>query len=146
MALAFADDVCMLAESVPQAQQLLDAAQEYYVAASATLCAPKSTFTGNFELQPWSIEIVLPSASEATTDQVDELEAACRLWIRAHAKPTQRGDRSSLYDVRELKGDQRGIKLGGDVLYLSGLGGQHQLARSEHRAAGVRSLLVGTPS
>jgi hypothetical protein len=74
VALAFADDVCMLAESVPQAQQLLDAAQEYYVAASATLCAPKSTFTGNFELQPWSIEIVLPCTDESAVEQVDELE------------------------------------------------------------------------
>jgi hypothetical protein len=108
----------------PSCQAWLDAAQEYYVAASATLCAPKSTFTGNFELQPWSIEIVLPCTDESAVEQVDELEMACRLWIRKHAEPTQRGDRSSpsLYDVRKLSGGQRGIKLQGDILYLNGLG------------------------
>jgi hypothetical protein len=42
VAIAFADDAGLLAEDMEGAQTLMNAAQEYYVAASATLCAPKS--------------------------------------------------------------------------------------------------------
>ena len=41
VAIAFADDVCLIAKSPDEAQILLHHAQYYYVSASATLCAPK---------------------------------------------------------------------------------------------------------
>jgi hypothetical protein len=90
---------------------------------------------------------VLPCTNEAGIGHVDELETACRLWIRAHAKPTQRGDRSSLYDVRKLKGYQRGIKLGGDIMYLNGLGDNISwLGRSIEPPGFDQVLSTGTPA
>ena len=55
VAIAFADDVCLLAEDMEGAQTLMNAAQEYYVSASATLCAPKSIYTSNRRRQPWEM-------------------------------------------------------------------------------------------
>ena len=42
VAIMFADDLALIAENVTDAQVLLDATNEFYTAASATLCTPKS--------------------------------------------------------------------------------------------------------
>ncbi len=57
--IAFADDACLLAENMEGAQTLMNAAQEHYVAASVTLCAPKSIYTSNHQRQPWEIALAL---------------------------------------------------------------------------------------
>jgi hypothetical protein len=63
VAIAFADDVCLVAKSPEEAQTLLHHAQFYYIAASATLCAPKSVWTGTETPPSWQIELSFPALS-----------------------------------------------------------------------------------
>jgi hypothetical protein len=73
VAIAFADDVCLIAKSPDEAQVLLHHAQYYYVSASATLCAPKSVWTGTKTPDPWKIELRLH-------DQATALDSAIKVW------------------------------------------------------------------
>jgi hypothetical protein len=83
VAIAFADDVCLIAKSPEEAQILLHHAQYYYVAASATLCAPKSVWTGTKTPDPWTIELRLHE--QATAQEYQTLESHCRAWRRGRA-------------------------------------------------------------
>ena len=79
VAIAFADDVCLVAESLVKAQRTLDLAQEYYTAASATLCAPKSIYTSNMDRELWRIEIEMSMTGD---DDLEQVQVACRGWLR----------------------------------------------------------------
>jgi hypothetical protein len=69
VAIAFADDVCLVAKSPEEAQTLLHHAQYYYVAASATLCAPKSVWTGTRPPVAWRIELFFPWSEYQVTEE-----------------------------------------------------------------------------
>ena len=83
VAIAFADDVCLVAKSPDEAQILMHHAQYYYVSASATLCAPKSVWTGTKTPDPWKIELRLHD--QATVSDYQSLEGHCRAWRRGRA-------------------------------------------------------------
>ncbi len=83
VAIAFADDVCLIAKTPDEAQILLHHAQYYYVSASATLCAPKSVWTGTKTPDPWKIELRLHD--QATVSDYQSLEGHCRAWRRGRA-------------------------------------------------------------
>ena len=121
MAIAFADDVCLVAKSPEEAQTLLHHAQYYYVAASATLCAPKSVWTGTRPPGAWEIELFFPwSEYQVTEEEVSLLATECRAWHKDRSSTA--GTRAPAHpaDVREVRG--KGVILSRDQLYLEGLG------------------------
>ena len=118
VAIAFADDVCLVAKTPAEAQVLFHHAQYYYTAASATLCAPKSVWTGTHEPEAWQIELSFPST--ATDEEVAVLASQCRAWQRARSSAGGKRTDVPHTDVREVKG--LGVILSRDQLYLEGLG------------------------
>jgi hypothetical protein len=121
VAIAFADDACLVAKSPAEAQILLHHAQYYYVAASATLCAPKSVWTGTKEPEAWQIELHFPFAQSTVEDkEVSLLAAECRAWQRERSSAAGVREEVPHTDVCEMSG--RGVVLSRDQLYLEGLG------------------------
>ena len=118
VAIAFADDVCLIAKTKDEAQILLHHAQYYYVAASATLCAPKSVWTGTQPLAPWQIKLSFPW--EASDEEVSTLAASCRAWQQGRSSAGGQRQLVPHTDVREVQGS--GVILSNDQLYLEGLG------------------------
>ena len=118
VAIAFADDVCLVAKTPAEAQVLFHHAQYYYTAASATLCAPKSVWTGTHKPEAWQIELSFPST--ATDEEVAVLASQCRAWQRARSSAGGKRTDVPHTDVREVKG--LGVILSRDQLYLEGLG------------------------
>jgi hypothetical protein len=118
VAIAFADDVCLIAKSPDEAQILLHHAQYYYVSASATLCAPKSVWTGTKTPDPWKIELRLHD--QATVLDYQSLEGHCRAWRRGRAAALGVKD-----EPRHSHVHQRApgvVTLSSDNLFLTGLG------------------------
>ena len=114
VAILFADDLVLLAETMRDAQVLLSATNEFYTAASATLCAPKSQYTTSYLAPPWSIALSGLGGSGITA-----AEKMCRTWQRDRRLLLKLPDRPHT-DVR-VKGDT--IHLQGDPLFLEHLGG-----------------------
>ena len=75
VAILFADDLALIAENVKDAQILLDATNEFYTAASATLCAPKSLYTASDDINAWSVRL---SGFDAV--HMDAIVMECRRW------------------------------------------------------------------
>ncbi len=75
MAILFADDLALIAEKVEDAQFLLDATNEFYTAASATLCASKSLYTASDGIDAWSVQL---SGFDAV--HTDAFLKECRHW------------------------------------------------------------------
>ena len=118
VAIAFADDVCLLAEDMEGAQTLMNAAQEYYVAASATLCAPKSIYTSNHKQQSWEIVLTLPAGAHDEREKVMDL---CRNWRNQRA--TETGWRQNMPHNAVQAGRTPGtVKIQSDWLFLQQLG------------------------
>ena len=118
VAIAFADDVCLVAKSPDEAQILLHHAQYYYVSASATLCAPKSVWTGTKTPDPWKIELRLHD--QATVSDYQRLEDHCRAWRQGRAAALGVKDK-----LRPSHVHQRApgvVTLSSDNLFLTGLG------------------------
>ena len=113
VAILFADDLVLLAETMKDAQVLLSATNEFYTAASATLCAPKSQYTTSYLAPPWSITLFgLEGSGAAATEHL------CRTWQRDRRLLLQLPARPHT-DVL-VKGDT--ICLQGDPLFLEHLG------------------------
>ncbi len=110
-----------MAKSPDEAQTLLHHAQYYYTAASATLCAPKSVWTGTRTPGAWRIELFFPrSEYQVTEEEVSLLATECRAWQKERS-PTA-GPRAPAHpaDVRAVAG--KAVILSRDQLYLEGLG------------------------
>jgi len=128
VAIAFADDVCLIAKSPEEAQTLLHHAQYYYVAASATLCAPKSVWTGTKAPEPWKIELRLHE--QATAEDYATLENHCRAWatLENHCRAWRRGRaerlgvKGSLRPASVRQHTPGVVALTQDNLFLTGLG------------------------
>ncbi len=120
MAIAFADDVCLVAKSeLPdEAQILLHHAQYYYVSASATLCAPKSVWTGTKTPDPWRIELRLHD--QATVLDYQSLEGHCRAWRQGRAAALGVKDKPRHSHVHQRTPGV--VTLSSDNLFLTGLG------------------------
>jgi hypothetical protein len=119
VAIAFADDVCLLAENMAGAQVLMNAAQEYYVAASATLCAPKSIYTSNHKREPWEIVLRLPGGAANLKDKLVE---ACWQWRQRRALEV--GWRQEM-PLSAVTGRQSGtVRIQAEWLFLRQLGDQ----------------------
>ena len=118
VAIAFADDVCLIAKTTDEAQILLQHAQYYYVAASATLCAPKSVWTGTQPPAQWQIELSFPR--KASEEEVSKLADSCRAWQQGRSSAGGQRQLVPHTDVREVQGS--GVILSNDQLYLEGLG------------------------
>ena len=118
VAIAFADDVCLLAEDMEGAQTLMNAAQEYYVAASATLCAPKSIYTSNRNRLPWEIVLTLP---EGVHDKREGVMDLCRKWRKQRA--SELGWRQDMPGNAVQRGRNPGtVRIQSDWLFLQQLG------------------------
>ncbi len=89
MAILFADDLALIAENVTDAQVLLDATNEFYTAASATLCAPKSLYTASDGIDAWSVR--LSGFDEVHTDAI---VMECRRWRTERRKALDMPPRS----------------------------------------------------
>ena len=138
VAIAFADDVCLIAKSPEEAQILLHHAQYYYVSASAVLCAPKSVWTGTKAPDPWRIELRLHKG--ATADDYQSLESHCRAWRRG---------RAGVLGVKEVPRpanvQQRTpgvVTLVHDNLFLTGLGDSVVWMARESRPLGYQDTLL----
>ena len=100
------------------AQTLMNAAQEYYVAASATLCAPKSIYTSNRKRQPWEIVLTLP---EGAHDKREGVMGLCRTWRRQRA--SEIGWRQDMPTSAVQQGRKPGtVRVQSDWLFLQQLG------------------------
>ena len=75
MAILFADDLALIAETVKDAQALLNATNEFYTAAGATLCAPKSLYTASDGIEAWSVQL-----SGFDVAHTDAILMECRRW------------------------------------------------------------------
>jgi hypothetical protein len=120
VAIAFADDVCLVAKSPKEAQTLLSHAQFYYVAASATLCAPKSVWTGTQAPASWQIELSFPE--KKTKEEVTTLATECRAWQRSRSSAD--GNRVAVPHSDVFEVSETGVILSRDQLYLEGLATQ----------------------
>ena len=75
VAIMFADDLALIAENVTDAQVLLDATNEFYTAASATLCTPKSLYTASDGIEAWSVRL-----SDFDEIHMEAIVMECRSW------------------------------------------------------------------
>ena len=138
VAIAFADDVCLIAKSPEEAQTLLHHAQYYYVAASATLCAPKSVWTGTKAPEPWKIEFRLHE--QATADDYANLEGHCRAWRRGRAEVL--GIKGSLRSASVHQHTPGVVTLTQDNLFLTGLGDPVVWMERECKPLGYQDTLL----
>ena len=138
VAIAFADDVCLIAKSPEEAQTLLHHAQYYYVAASATLCAPKSVWTGTKAPEPWKIELRLHE--QATAVDYASLESHCRAWRRGRAEVL--GVKGSLRAASVHQHTPGVVTLTQDNLFLTGLGDPVVWMERECKPLGYQDTLL----
>ncbi len=89
VAILFADDLALIAENVKDAQVLLDATNEFYTAAGATLCAPKSLYTASDGVDAWSVQL---SGFDAV--YTEAIVQECRRWLKERRTASNTPSRS----------------------------------------------------
>ncbi len=97
----------------------MNAAQEYYVAASATLCAPKSIYTSNRQRLPWEIALTLPAG--APNDQLEKVQVSCCKWRGQRDKELGWRQKMPISAVR-VEQKSGTVRIQSDWLFLQQLG------------------------
>jgi hypothetical protein len=116
-----------VAKSPEEAQTLLHHAQYYYVAASATLCAPKSVWTGTQTPAQWQIKLSFPEKERSKNakkrkEEVTKLATECRAWQRSRSSSDGNHDGPKVPHTDVCEVSEKGVILSRDQLYLEGLG------------------------
>ena len=107
MAILFADDLFMIAQSTEKLQLLLNGGCMFYTAASAALCAPKSKWSTNTRVAAWELHIG-PFHDEM---QAAACAAQCRGWRR-------RIDDARIPSVEKVQHRATWVKIKGDITFL----------------------------
>ncbi len=107
VAIRFADDLFMIAQSTMKLQLLLNGGCMFYTAASASLCAPKSKWTTKTPVKERTLRIgPLKDAAQAA-----ECAAKCRGWRRQIG-----GNRTP--NVERVQARSNEVLIKGDITFL----------------------------